>query len=104
MTQFSRLRCFHHPSREAAARCLECHRNFCRECVTEHEGRLLCATCLDKRLKPKRERSRRWGAAIRIIHLLLGLWLAGTFFYYTGQALMQIPESFHEGTIWNMDM
>jgi hypothetical protein len=38
--------CWNHEAREAACRCPECVRNYCRECVSEHQGRLLCAACL----------------------------------------------------------
>ena len=36
-------RCFNHMLREAVACCPECRRYFCRECVTEHEDKVLCA-------------------------------------------------------------
>jgi hypothetical protein len=39
-------RCWNHEAREAVCRCPECGRSFCRECVTEHAARLLCASCL----------------------------------------------------------
>jgi len=39
-------RCWNHEAREAACRCPACGRAYCRECVSEHEGRLLCAVCL----------------------------------------------------------
>src|SRR5580658_5639715 len=39
-------RCWNHEAREAACRCPACGRSYCRECVSEHEGRLLCAACL----------------------------------------------------------
>jgi len=38
--------CWNHEEREAACRCPACGRSYCRECVSEHEGRLLCAACL----------------------------------------------------------
>jgi hypothetical protein len=38
--------CWNHEAREAACRCPACSRSYCRECVSEHEGRLLCAACL----------------------------------------------------------
>jgi len=41
-------RCWNHEAREAACRCPACGRSYCRECVSEHEGRLLCAACLSK--------------------------------------------------------
>ena len=39
-------RCWNHEAREAACRCPACGRSYCRECVSEHDGRLLCAACL----------------------------------------------------------
>ena len=33
-------------SREAVARCPQCHRTFCRECICDHEGKALCSDCL----------------------------------------------------------
>ncbi|MCI0613826.1 rhomboid family protein, partial [bacterium] len=39
----SKQRCFFHSQREAVVRCPECGRYYCRECVTEHLDRLLCA-------------------------------------------------------------
>jgi hypothetical protein len=43
-----RQKCWNHETREAVCRCPACSRPYCRECVTEHEGRLLCAPCLRK--------------------------------------------------------
>src|SRR5436305_4462899 len=39
-------RCLFHPLREAAARCPHCGGTFCRECVTDEEGKLACPPCL----------------------------------------------------------
>ena len=36
MSNLIHQRCSNHPGREAAVRCPECGRFFCRECVTEH--------------------------------------------------------------------
>ena len=41
-------RCRNHAEREAVARCPGCGHHFCRECVTEHDDRILCAACLRK--------------------------------------------------------
>jgi len=41
-------RCLNHTFREAVARCPECGHYFCRECITEHEDRVVCASCLRK--------------------------------------------------------
>ena len=35
-------------TREAVARCPECTQFFCRECITEHDDRVLCSACLKK--------------------------------------------------------
>ncbi len=45
---FAQRRCRNHPAREAACRCPECRLDYCRECVTEHAGRLLCSGCIAK--------------------------------------------------------
>ena len=45
-------RCLFHPLREAAARCPHCGGTFCRECVTDEEGRLACPPCLRRMARP----------------------------------------------------
>ncbi|MEW6267060.1 MAG: rhomboid family protein [Thermodesulfobacteriota bacterium] len=100
MRDLTRQRCFNHPGREAAARCPECGRFFCRECVSEHEDRVLCAACLKKLLKPGQVRRHRLAALTRILHFFLGIWLAWIFFHYLGMILLELPTSFHDGTLW----
>jgi hypothetical protein len=46
MTAVAHQRCLHHHEREAVARCPECGHYFCRECITEHDERVICASCL----------------------------------------------------------
>ena len=55
----ARQRCLNHPAREAVARCMACTGYYCRECVVENEGRLTCATCLEKARKVKVETPKR---------------------------------------------
>lgn len=93
-------RCVHHPDREAAARCPECRRFFCRECVSEHDGRVLCATCLAAGLRVQAMVSSRFGFIGRALCAVLGLCLAWWFFDLVGQGLMRVPASVHEGSIW----
>ena len=93
-------RCLHHADREAAARCPECKRYFCRECVSEHDGRILCASCLRKLLAPAKPRRRSFAGILRLGLSLLAVALAWFFFFLIGQGLLAIPDSFHEGTIW----
>lgn len=96
----SHERCFNHFAREAVARCPECGRFFCRECVTEHDDRVVCAACLKKlALGPSAGRA-RWLGTARAAALVGGLFIAWVFFYWVGQTLLRLPSSFHDGTVW----
>lgn len=93
-------RCTRHPEREAAARCPSCTGFFCRECIVEHEGRLLCAACLSKLARTTDRRLQRWAAVRRIAVATAGacvLWLC---FDGIGSLLLKIPPAFHDGTVW----
>jgi hypothetical protein len=94
-------RCFNHKDREAVARCPECGRYFCRECITEHEDRVLCASCLAKTTQKSSHGLSRLSRFFRTIQVIIGVILLWIFFYYMGQILLSIPTSFHEGTIWS---
>jgi hypothetical protein len=79
-------RCWNHEAREAVCRCPECGRSFCRECVTEHSARLLCASCLKAlaRTVPLRR-----GGIRRLLPagmLLAGILLAWIVFFGAGAA------------------
>jgi len=50
-------RCLFHPLREAAARCPHCRGTFCRECVTDEEGKLACPPCLRRMARPPAPRA-----------------------------------------------
>jgi late competence protein required for DNA uptake (superfamily II DNA/RNA helicase) len=88
-------RCVAHPDREAAVRCPECLQFYCRECVTEHLGRMMCAHCVS-RSQTESDSGRSflavWGALS-----VAGLLLAWITFYYLGIGLARIPASFHGG-------
>lgn len=91
-----------HTEREAVARCSSCGGFYCRECVVDHAGRLVCASCLAKttaasaEAKPKRSFAglRR---GVTLIAAVLVLWVL---FYTVGSLLLSVPADFHEGTIW----
>jgi len=51
-TSLRHARCLFHPLREAAARCPHCGETFCRECVTDEEGKLACPPCLRRMARP----------------------------------------------------
>lgn len=91
-------RCFHHPPREAVARCPECGRFFCRECVVEHIGRLLCTDCIARTGADgaARRAPRPWGLPLRLLGGLVGLWFL---FYVFGRVLLVLPTAFHEGDL-----
>ena len=79
-------RCWNHDAREAVCRCPGCSRSFCRECVTEHEARLLCAACLNS-LANKRPAFRKRRRLVPAGMLLAGFFLAWALFYGSGVAL-----------------
>ena len=92
--------CFHHPRREAAARCVGCGRPFCRECVTPVERRMFCATCYSEQTGSREKPRRDWfilSIAGQTVFGLLGLWFTA---YFLGKILLELPSNFHEGTVW----
>lgn len=93
-------RCFHHSQREAAARCPECRHFYCRECITEHDDRVICATCLRKLAAVAAPKRARLAWALPALQLFVGLSLLWLIFYFTGAGLLSIPSSFHEGEVW----
>jgi hypothetical protein len=86
-------RCFHHSAREAVARCPSCTRFYCRECVVEHSGRLLCAACLATQSAP-RSRAARFAAVWWAMSALAGFLFSWIAFYYLGALLSRIPAEF----------
>jgi hypothetical protein len=97
----SARRCARHPDREAAARCPSCGGFFCRECVVEHEGRLLCTACLAKQAALSKERRGAWARVRRPLGLAAATLAAILIFYGMGSILLNVPPEFHEGTIWS---
>lgn len=100
MQDLAQQRCFNHSLREAAARCPDCARFFCRECVTEHEDRVLCAVCLRKRVKPSFTQRGGFVALVRTVQFLIGIFTVWLALYLLGEVLVSLPDSFHEGTLW----
>jgi hypothetical protein len=101
MPNLAAQRCFNHAQREAAARCPQCGRFFCRECLTEHDDRVICAACLKNLARPPLLERRGVTAVLRTAQCLasvLALWL---FFYVLGDRLSQLPSTFHESSLWH---
>jgi hypothetical protein len=92
-------RCWNHEAREAVCRCPACGRSFCRECVTEHDARLLCASCLNALTRGQsKQRSglRRLAAPAMAI---AGLVFASLVFFGAGEGLLLITARM-EQTSW----
>ena|SRR6186713_890205 len=99
-TDLTQKRCVNHWQREAVARCPVCNRFFCRECVTEHDDRVICASCLNKQIAQKEASRMSLRPVMRAFHMAFAILVLWMFFYYMGEILLSLPDSFHEGTIW----
>lgn len=100
MSSLTHQRCFNHIAREAVARCPGCIRYFCRECITEHDDRVLCAACLAKVSTTDFTRRRALRRITPLIQVGLGFLIAWFFFFALAETLQRIPDDFHEGNIW----
>lgn len=98
----SAQRCLNHVDREAVARCPECARFFCRECVVEHEDRIICASCLARLIAPPAEKVAAWRMAgvLPVARGVLGVFAAWLVFYLIGRVLLEVPDDFHASTLW----
>jgi hypothetical protein len=63
-----------HPLREAAAKCPHCGGTFCRECVTDEDGKLACPPCLRRLARPDQAQT----SAVRLFRDLLAGFIALT--------------------------
>jgi hypothetical protein len=102
MQRLAHQRCFNHAGREAVARCPECGRCYCRECVTEHDERLICAACLKKLVQKPRAAGTPFERLLRLAQCAFGILIAWFFFFLIGEGLLKLPASFHEGTLWQV--
>ncbi len=98
--QLHARRCVRHTAREAAARCPGCGEFFCRECVVEHDGKLLCAACIARTSGTRATRRERLAAVRRVGSTTAGALVLWWLFYAAGTLLLKIPAEFHDGTIW----
>ena len=103
MNQLLHQRCFNHSVREAVARCPECGRFFCRECITEHDDRVLCTTCLKKLTREPLVKRPAFRGTLRAVQCAAAVILTWFFFFLIGESLLKIPASFHEGTLWQVN-
>jgi hypothetical protein len=102
MKDLSTQRCFNHAQREAVARCPQCRGYFCRECITEHDSRVICAACLRKLVRKSALPRRTLTSLVQAGQCLLGIVVVWFFFHLIGEGLLSLPTSFHEGTLWEI--
>lgn len=100
MATLTQQRCFNHAPREAVARCPGCRRFYCRECVTEHSDRLMCAACIAAEASPATVRPRSWRGLGALGQFGLGFIIVWIIFLFVGRTLLDLPADFHEGTVW----
>lgn len=100
MESLSQKHCLHHALREAVARCPECKQFYCRECITEHDDRVICAGCLKKITKVVAGKKYNLAGLGRVALGVFGILTAWLFFYWIALGLVSIPAKFHDGTIW----
>jgi hypothetical protein len=100
MPNIANQHCLNHPMREAAALCPECRRFYCRECVTEHDDRVICASCLRKLSKTEEAQGRNTDWVRRAAACGVGVAVAALFFYGLGRELISLPSEFHNESVW----
>ena len=86
--------------REAAGRCPKCSHFYCRECITEHDDKVICASCLEKQFAEVEDKKGKIADILKWVGVVFGFFFCWLFFYFLGKILLMIPSAFHEGTIW----
>jgi hypothetical protein len=81
--------CWNHSVRGAVCRCPICQRPFCRECVSEHDARLLCATCIKAASLTPVQARRRTAPLFLAAMALASTLLAWIIFFSLGQIIME---------------
>jgi len=96
VSSYAARRCRIHPAREAAARCPECARFYCRECVSEHDDRLLCRECLARHAAPATAGTGLWRPLARGALALAGLLAAWAACGLYGRFLLKFEPATHD--------
>src|SRR4029434_10077323 len=97
MSSIALQRCWNHGTREAIARCPECGRSYCRECVVEHEDRIICNSCLAKLTQAAAKPARTWSfrPVLRSGAAFVGILVAWIIFFSLGRLMLAIPDDWH---------
>ncbi len=100
MEQPNQSRCKNHALRGAVAKCMSCLGFFCRECVVEHDGRMLCKHCLDQHRDAGQSVQNR--PLLRMLCnsalLCVSVLFCYLYFYLIGRSLMSIAQTFYDST------
>lgn len=82
--------CWNHAARGAVCRCPVCQHPFCRECVSEHDSKLLCASCIKASVAAANgTRARGTGPLQLAAMALASTLLAWAIFFSLGQIIME---------------
>jgi len=99
--QLQRQQCILHPDRGAVARCPQCQRFYCHECITEHDGEVLCRHCLSAQSEQnitgsfQRHRKAFNSLVVKPLLAVAGMFLLWVMFITLGSLLLRFPDSFH---------
>ena len=106
MSSIALQRCWNHGTREAVARCPECGRSYCRECVVEHEDRIICSSCLAKITAAAAKPAHTWSfrPVLRFAAVFSGLIITWFIYFSLGRSLLAIPDEWHAETMWRKTM
>ena len=95
MSTIQLTRCFNHHHREASAKCPACSKFYCRECVTEHDEKILCTSCLRQAVQtpfPKKKDRSDWLILILFPCSFVILWYL---FFLVGRIMAAVPNRLH---------
>jgi len=90
--KLARARCTNHESRQASGLCPSCRRPFCKECLTEHDGRLTCAACL-RRAATLQAGGGAWKKRLATPALLVAALFASWFFFYAAGSTLEMSSA-----------
>jgi len=79
MTDFPQSQCSRHPDRKAVGKCNDCGKAVCEECRVEHDGKVVCAVCLDEKTGIKKTAHKRgkWiVVSFVLVAIGIGAWFA----------------------------
>lgn len=98
MTGLQKQKCHIHLEREAAVRCPQCTKFYCRECVTEFERQFLCSFCLQEKTKTNTTvSSNRFLQTSRSAILFITVFILTMYFFYSLMSYFATLEAlFHQ--------